>query len=84
MSIRWSVRSERRSRDRGRGLTITWFGSSFIANTLGKKIVEADRTSETAIVAKMNLDINRTIRAAFGFFRDRRPEMYGTLMTMTG
>jgi N-carbamoylputrescine amidase len=66
------------------GSEITWFGSSFITDGQGEKIAEGDRTSEGAIVAEVNLDLIRALRDGFLFFRDRRPEMYDSLLSMTG
>jgi N-carbamoylputrescine amidase len=63
---------------------ITWFGSSFITDGQGQKIAEAGRESEEVIVAEINLDLIRMLRDGFLFFRDRRPEMYGPLLKMTG
>jgi N-carbamoylputrescine amidase len=57
----------------------TFYGSSFIANHRGDKVAELNRTETGVIVATVDLDeVNRN-RAAFGFFRDRRPELYGAL-----
>jgi N-carbamoylputrescine amidase len=66
------------------GSEITWFGSSFITDGQGQKIAEAGRESEEVIVAEVNLDLIRMLRDGFLFFRDRRPEMYGPLLRMTG
>ena len=63
---------------------ITWMGSSFITDNEGNKIAEADRTSETVIIAELNLDFTRSVRYAYGFFNHRRPDTYGSLMTYTG
>ena len=66
------------------GSEITWFGSSFITDGQGQKIAEASRESEEVVVAEVNLDLIRMLRDGLPFFRDRRPEMYGPLLTMTG
>ena len=63
---------------------ITWFGSSCITDGQGQKIAEADRKSEEVIVAEVNLELIRRLRDGLLFFRDRRPEMYGSLLKMTG
>ncbi|MSO96601.1 MAG: N-carbamoylputrescine amidase [Rhodospirillaceae bacterium] len=56
-----------------------FYGSSFIANHRGDKVAEFGRTETGVLTASFNLEeINRN-RAAFGFFRDRRPELYGKL-----
>ena len=56
-----------------------FYGSSFIANHRGDKVAELNRTEEGVITAEIDLDDVRRARAAFGFFRDRRPELYGAL-----
>lgn len=61
-----------------------FYGSSFIADPRGDKIAELSRTEEGVAVARFDLaQIERT-RAAWGFFRDRRPELYGPLATADG
>ena len=62
----------------------TFYGSSFIADYTGTKLSEADRSSETVIYADLDLAASRRFRAGFGFFRDRRPDLYGPLLTLDG
>jgi N-carbamoylputrescine amidase len=64
--------------------TITFYGSSFITDCIGVKLAEADRETETVIVAEVDLDDYAKQRASWGLFRDRRPEKYGLLMTLDG
>ncbi len=59
---------------------ITFYGSSFIADQRGDKLSELDRVTEDVIVASFDLDFLARERAAFGFFRDRRTDLYSTLM----
>jgi N-carbamoylputrescine amidase len=66
------------------GLEQTFYGSSFIADYMGNKIAEAGRSEETVLIAELNLEEARTFRASFGFFRDRRPDLYGPLLTLDG
>jgi N-carbamoylputrescine amidase len=61
-----------------------FYGSSFIADARGDKCAELGRSEEGAIVAKFDLDALAKTRAAWGFFRDRRPDLYGPLMTGDG
>ena len=63
---------------------ITFYGSSFIANQRGELVREADRTSETVLVAEFDLEELERERAAWGVFRDRRPDLYGPLLTQDG
>ena len=66
------------------GHTQTYYGSSFIADYMGNKLVEAGRSEETVLVAELNLEEARAFRAGFGLFRDRRPDLYGPLLTLDG
>lgn len=56
-----------------------FYGSSFIANHRGDKVAEMDRHSTGMLYAEFDLDTIARNRAAFGFFRDRRPDLYGIL-----
>ena len=60
---------------------MTFYGSSFIADETGGLVVEADRETEGVITAEFDLDAIAQKRREWGVFRDRRPEMYGTLLT---
>ncbi len=64
--------------------SITFYGSSFIADAQGKKVAEAGRTEETILSATFDLDALAKQRAEWGVFRDRRPELYGPLLTLDG
>ena len=61
-----------------------FYGSSFIANHRGDKIAELGRKDQGVITARFDLAEVRQNRASFGFFRDRRPELYGALVTADG
>jgi N-carbamoylputrescine amidase len=56
-----------------------FYGASFIANHRGEKVAELGRNEEGIITASFDLDEIRKNRASFGFFRDRRPELYSSL-----
>lgn len=57
----------------------TFYGHSFIANHLGDKVAELGRDEEGIIYATIDRAEVTRARAAFGFFRDRRPELYGII-----
>ena len=61
--------------------SMTFYGSSFITDETGGIVEEADRTTETVLVHTFDLDETALRRREWGVFRDRRPEMYGILMT---
>ncbi len=57
----------------------TFYGHSFIADQRGEKVQEFGRTEEGVLVASFDIEVVRRNRASFGFFRDRRPELYSDL-----
>jgi len=57
----------------------TFYGSSFIADHRGDLVSELGRADEGLVQASFDLDFLTTHRAAWGFFRDRRPEFYTAL-----
>jgi N-carbamoylputrescine amidase len=61
-----------------------FYGSSFIADHRGDKVAELGRTDEGIVVASFDLDALARTRASWGFFRDRRPELYDVLTTADG
>jgi len=56
-----------------------FYGSSFIADEGGELIVDMSRTEEGFECAAIDLDAVAEQRAGWGFFRDRRPDLYGAL-----
>jgi N-carbamoylputrescine amidase len=56
-----------------------FYGHSFIADHRGNKVAELGRDETGLILATFDLDAIQSNRDAFGFFRDRRPELYGAL-----
>ncbi len=58
----------------------TFYGHSFIADHRGDLVEQLDR-QEGVVVHTFDLDFIDRYRAAWGFFRDRRPELYGALAT---
>ncbi|MFT4074427.1 MAG: N-carbamoylputrescine amidase [Asticcacaulis sp.] len=57
----------------------TFYGHSFIANQRGDKVAEFGAKEEGVLVASFDLDYLNTHRAAWGFFRDRRTDLYAAL-----
>ncbi|WP_430402298.1 N-carbamoylputrescine amidase [Hyphomonas sp.] len=57
-----------------------FYGTSFIADQAGDVVTDLGRTEEGVIQATFDLDVVDRDRAAWGFFRDRRPDLYGSLV----
>tara|TARA_R110002126_G_scaffold10236_16_gene45935 strand:+ start:1031 stop:1879 length:849 start_codon:yes stop_codon:yes gene_type:complete len=56
-----------------------FYGHSFITNQWGDLIAEYGSDETGVLVTSFDLEEARTHRAGMGFFRDRRPELYGRL-----
>jgi N-carbamoylputrescine amidase len=65
-------------------LQIRFHGSSFIADAEGRLIAEAPSDQCAILHAQFDLEQLRARRVGWGVFRDRRPELYRPLGTMTG
>ncbi|SMC46134.1 N-carbamoylputrescine amidase [Rhizobium sp. RU36D] len=79
------IASNRIGREEGRnGTSITFYGSSFIADQTGLKLREADRDTESLLVEIFDLDAIERQRSAWGLFRDRRPDLYGVVGSLDG
>ena len=78
------VASNRTGIERGTKSEIIFYGSSFITDYTGCKIVEADNFSESHIVSCVDLDAAADYRCNWGVFRDRRVDLYKALETLDG
>jgi N-carbamoylputrescine amidase len=66
------------------GLYIRFYGSSFITDALGAKIAEAGESGDAVLTADFDLEQTASLRDNWFVFRDRRPELYGALVTYDG
>jgi len=57
----------------------SFYGHSFITDEWGDFVAEVENWQTGALVATLDLDRARKHRAGMGFFRDRRPDLYGRL-----
>ena len=57
----------------------TFYGSSFVADHRGDLVDALGRDDEGVVHGTFDLDYLATHRAAWGFFRDRRTDLYGSL-----
>jgi N-carbamoylputrescine amidase len=66
------------------GLHIHFYGSSFIADPMGAKVAEAAEEGDTVLTATFDLDATAQMRDNWFVFRDRRPDLYGALVSLDG
>jgi N-carbamoylputrescine amidase len=70
------VASNRVGIEMGLGPDQSFYGSSFICDHRGDLVGDLDRDEDGCLVSTFDLDFLDTHRAAWGFFRDRRPDLY--------
>ena len=66
------------------GLYINFYGSSFITDAQGAKLAEAPEDADAVLLAELDLQACARLRDNWFVFRDRRPELYGSLLTFDG
>ena len=59
-----------------------FYGSSYVCNPRGELLCEASEDRDELVTADMDLDQVREVRNLWQFFRDRRPETYGSLTAL--
>jgi N-carbamoylputrescine amidase len=74
------VASNRIGFEPGAGGGQSFYGSSFIADHRGDLVASFERQDEGLLTHTFDLDFLHTHRAAWGFFRDRRTDLYGSLI----
>ncbi|HMA05772.1 MAG TPA: nitrilase-related carbon-nitrogen hydrolase, partial [Methanomicrobiales archaeon] len=57
---------------------LLFWGGSFVADAFGKVVARAGE-GEEVLVTDLDLSMNRRVRDAWGFFRNRRPDTYRIL-----
>ncbi|MEN0106830.1 MAG: N-carbamoylputrescine amidase [Pseudomonas sp.] len=65
-------------------LSMTFYGSSFITDHKGKVLREAGREERAVLLQQLDLAVMAEERRTWGIYRDRRPEMYGALLSLDG
>lgn len=62
--------------------TLTFYGSSFIAGATGELLQLAPRDEAAILIQSFDRDVLRQQRQGWGLFRDRRPDLYQTLLRL--
>ena len=78
------VASNRVGREKGESCTLEFYGSSFITDGVGGIAEQAPRAGEAVVTASFDLDALASDRAAWGLFRDRRPDLYVPILSVDG
>ena len=59
-----------------------FYGQSYFCDPRGRLIAEASRDKDELVVADLNLDLIAEVRNTWQFYRDRRPETYGSITAL--
>lgn len=61
---------------------LLFWGSSFVCDSFGRVIARASDRAEEVLVVELDLGLNEAVREGWGFFRNRRPDVYWPLIEM--
>ncbi len=76
------VASNRTGTEKDKNSSMTFFGSSFIANEEGNIVEELNRDEEGFIIHEFDLDEINKKRVDWGVFRDRRVDLYSSILKL--
>lgn len=68
----------------GEECTLSFYGSSFIAGSMGELLQTAPRDEEAILLQSFDLETLRIQRQSWGVFRDRRPDLYEPILSLEG
>jgi N-carbamoylputrescine amidase len=78
------IASNRVGSEAGDSCSLEFYGSSFITDAQGGIVGQAPRSGEAVVTASFDLDALACERAAWGLFRDRRPDLYVPILSVDG
>ena len=59
----------------------SFYGKSFCVNPLGELVATPAGSGDAVVFSDLNLDEVRETREIWTFFKDRRPDLYGELLS---
>ena len=78
------IASNRIGAEQGANCALTFYGSSLIAGPTGELLEQAGHDEEQILLAEFDLDEIQKMLSGWGIFRDRRPDLYQTLISLDG
>jgi N-carbamoylputrescine amidase len=78
------IAANRHGRERGRQIELNFYGSSFMTDATGEILTVAKRDQDQILYADYDLGAIAAQRVGWGVFRDRRPDLYGALVSHRG
>lgn len=81
-NLLWVGGVNRVGRDRGEAVSdMEFYGGSLFSAPNGEVVSRAASEGDEIVYADINKELSTHLREDWGFFRDRRPELYGALTT---
>jgi len=68
----------------GNRVEMSFYGTSFICDHFGSVLADAGGEDGAVLSCDLDLDAARSARAGWGLFRDRRPDLYGAVLSLDG
>ena len=78
------ITANRVGKEEGESCDVDFYGSSFITDGWGEIVAQAPRGGAAAVTASFDLEALARVRAAWGLFRDRRPDLYVPILSVDG
>lgn len=76
------VASNRVGIEQDEDISTTFYGNSFICDETGELVNRLDRKEQGVCLAQLDLDAIQKSRLNWGLFRDRRPDLYESLIKL--
>ena len=78
------IAANRVGAETGEEYTLSFYGSSFIAGSMGELLQTAPRDEEAILLQSFDLETLLRKRQSWGIFRDRRPDLYEPILSLEG
>jgi N-carbamoylputrescine amidase len=79
-NLLWVGGVNRVGRDRGKVVSdMDFYGGSLFSAPSGAVVASAQTEGDEIVYAEIDTDLSKRLREDWGFFRDRRPEIYGAI-----
>ena len=78
------IASNRIGKEEGEACSLEFYGSSFITDQTGEIVKAASENTQEILIQEFDLSAMALERTGWGLFRDRRPELYHSLLSLDG
>lgn len=78
------IASNRIGKEQGEACSLEFYGSSFITDQTGEIVKAASENTQEILIQEFDLSAMALERTGWGLFRDRRPELYHSLLSLDG